>query len=116
MNTQFEIIDFNDIIDNGTNVVMLGLIVENESEDNLKQQINSFFTEFGLFTKGVEVVRIKKIGGNVLGNEGRSDVLLELSDSISCINPIKRLQIGDIKWTEDFLVNCREDYFKDEEE
>lgn len=115
MNTQFELVNFNDIVDDGMNVIMLGLSIEGESEDNLKHQINSFFTEFGLFTKGVEVVKIKKIDGNVLGDDGRTDVLLELSDSVSCINPIKRIQVGDIKWTEDFLVNYRDDYLKPEE-
>lgn len=52
---------------------------------------------------------MKLISGNVLGTEGRTDVLFETTEETT-FHPIVRLQIEGLKWTSDFIPNYGKDY------
>lgn len=109
-------IHFKEIKDNGVNMVFTGLLVDNE-KSTLKQ-MNAYMTEKGVFRNGVKAIELMKIDGNVLGDEGRSDILVLFNKRIDIsepgnynINPFKRiLHSPDLKWTCDFLDNYKRDY------
>jgi hypothetical protein len=89
-------------------VVMVGLKVKPSD----LAYMNTYFKGSGLITSG-EFVEMKSISGNVLGDRGRHDVLIIGTKDLS-IDPLKRLQFGDIKWTSDFVVNFAQDYEQSE--
>ena len=83
-----------------------------ETEDEVKElisQINDFATnELGFFRNDTKVVSIEKVEGNILGEEGRSDLYLKMNKFD--VNPIARLGFPDFKWVSDFIDNYAEDY------
>jgi len=53
------------------------------------------------------------IKGNILGDEGRADLLLTFNiESEPAVGRLAmwRLRFGDVSWLEDFVVNYRKDY------
>lgn len=78
------------------------------SMDDAKDMTN-FFREIGLIEQDAEVVNIQHILGNVRGEDGRYDLLLTITGK-GIVNPIKRLQVRDLKWLSDFITNYRTDY------
>lgn len=54
------------------------------------------------------VTEIRKIDGNVKGENGRTDWLLIFNKSIKGIRPFALMQ--DVKWIEDFIDNYGKDY------
>lgn len=64
------------------------------------------------FSKGKNLIGVHRITGNVLGDKGRTDWLLEFDNEDVQFNPIARLRCGrSLKWTSDFINNY-EDEFK----
>lgn len=90
-------------------VVMVALAFDADKKDELISQMNGVFTEDGLLQDGSKVVDIEKIEGNILGDEGRTDVLIHLDKF--AVNPMVRItKWRDVKWLEDFIVNFAGDY------
>ena len=100
---------FQDLKPDSPTVVLLGLTFEESKKEELLNQINDFFTNDLKFLKnGAKVVDIEKIGGNILGSKGRTDVVLTL-DKFE-VRPLARLGFPGLKWTEDFITNYAGDY------
>ena len=96
-----------------TTIALVGVTAPTSEEEasSLVKQITEFFQEIGFFGSSLSAVAVSKILGNVLGEEGRSDLLVHLSGDLSETHPLKRLGVADwVKWTEDFVVNYSEDY------
>lgn len=73
-----------------------------------KDDIESFLIESGFMPIGSNIKSMQKIGGNALGDNGRSDVLF-ITDSAH-FNHIARLKINGLTWTSDFVINYGKDY------
>ena len=96
-----------------TTITLLGVTAPTTEEEasSLVKQITEFFQEIGFFDSSLTAVSVSKILGNVLGEEGRTDLLVHLSGDLSETNPWNRLGVAEwVKWTEDFVVNYSEDY------
>jgi hypothetical protein len=104
-------IKFGDLenINDSEYLIMMSLLVNEENYQATVDIMNEQFREFGLIGPNDEVIKLSFVTGNVLGEEGRSDWLLQFSERTT-INPIKRLMISDLKWVSDFIVNNRQDY------
>ena len=90
--------------------VLLGLSVdENCDLDELQKQATDFFKSTGFVTTDATVVRMLRITGNVLGDEGRWDWVI-VWDKDPKFNYIARLNTPDTKWICDFVVNYERDY------
>lgn len=82
-------------------------------EDQDWNEVQEFLSEEIGFSKGKNLIGCRRILGNILGDEGRSDYLLEFDNPSTQFNPIARLRFPDIKWTSDFVVNYAKDYNED---
>jgi len=91
--------------------VCLGLLIPSTFEEITEtcKEMTDWLLSEGLITKGF-VFNVKHITGNIAGEDGRSDVLVILSDDCSGLHPLKRLQTNGLKWTSDFIVNFARDY------
>ena len=91
-------------------VLVATLMPKTDAEvQKMIDDINTFATrEIGFFRNDTKVVSIEKIEGNVLGEEGRSDLYLKMNKFD--VNPIARLKFPDFKWVSDFIDNYVEDY------
>lgn len=99
----------------GSTVSLLGVEAPKNEEEaqTFVENVTAFFRETGFFSPSLSVVAVSKVLGNVLGEEGRTDLLVHLSGSLSETRPLKRLMFAEwVKWTEDFVVNCAPDYEK----
>lgn len=76
-------------------------------------EVDEFLSEQLGFSKGKNLVGIHFIEGNVRGNEGRKDWLLEFDHEEIQFNPLARLKFPDLKWTSDFVVNYKDDYVEE---
>ena len=98
-----------------TTVSLLGVEAPKNEEEaqTFVENVTAFFRETGFFSPSLSVVAVSKVLGNVLGEEGRTDLLVHLSGDVWDANPLKRLAMADwVKWTEDFVVNYSGDYEK----
>lgn len=68
----------------------------------------------GFLPKGIKILGMHKIAGNVKGDDGRTDVLFVTQKT--SFNPIARLRIEGLKWTSDFIANYAGDYGQSPEE
>lgn len=94
-------------IDVSNTAVMLALYVP---EDQDWDEANQYFQEDTGFAPGKNLTRCRRITGNILGDEGRWDYLLEFDHPEIPFDPIARLKFQDIKWTDDFIDNYAKDY------
>ena len=63
------------------------------------------------FSKGKNLIGVHRITDNVLGDDGRTDWLLEFDNEDVQFNYIARLRCGrTLKWTSDFIENYKNDY------
>ena len=63
------------------------------------------------FSKGKNLIGVHRITGNVLGDDGRTDWLLEFDNEDVQFNYIARLRYGvHLKWTSDFIDNHKRDF------
>ena len=77
-------------------------------------EVDKFLSEELGFSKGKNLIGVHFIDGNVKGEDGRKDWLLEFDHEEIQFNPIARLRFPDLKWTSDFLVNFKNDYIEEE--
>ena len=109
---QVSTIHFSEVnkFDDNNAIVITGITVDGvESID----EIDSFFHETGLFSDDKHVTGVSRILDNVLGDEGRTDLLFHLTE-VGSINPMVRLQMRmrgmGVMWTNDFIDNYSKDY------
>lgn len=104
-NIHFKELDkFND----SNSAVLLGISFE---DDNDYSKLNDFLSNEIGFSKGKNLIGVHRITGNVLGDEGRRDWLLEFDNEDVQFNYLARLQCAHtLKWTSDFVVNYEDDY------
>lgn len=90
--------------------VLMGLTVdENGDMGELQKEATDFFKSTGFVTTDATVVRLLRITGNVLGDDGRWDWVV-VWDKDPKFNYIARLRTPDTKWICDFVVNYEKDY------
>ena len=98
-----ELSDYNDV----NSCVIVALLINDESEVN---DLNDFLANKLGFSKGKKIIGYHHIEGNVRGEDGRSDYLLEFDHPEIMFNPGARLCFPDLKWTSVFKVNYEQDY------
>lgn len=95
--------------DSNSAVIVATLFDENEDW----QSVNDFLANQLCFSKGKNLIGVRRITGNVLGNEGRTDNLLVFDNEDVPFNFMARLRFPDIKWTSDFIDNYKKDYIEE---
>ena len=114
-----EPIHFSEIKSNGHNAVIIGITFPEDMDWSELDDFLMNMEQLGFCDKPLTGVR--RILDNVLGDEGRTDWLLEWDEGVN-FNVLRRLQWPPLKWTEDFLDNYGKDYnsycptVKDEED
>lgn len=98
-----ELGNFND----SNSAVMMATLFEPNFEWS---ELDQFLSEELGFSKGKNLIGVHRITGNVLGDEGRTDWLLEFDHEEVAFNCIARLRFPDIKWTSDFIYNYAKDF------
>lgn len=109
-------ITFNEVVKNyndNNSVVLCGIIPDCTAED-----VENFFRQTKFIPEEKKVVDIMHLSDNVKGDEGRSDILVVLTEEGMC-NPMVRLMLSAgggpaIKWTSDFIDNYACDYLSGE--
>jgi len=107
----FEPIHFSELhdCDDSSTLVILGTLFHYNQSDI--EEVEDFFHEEKLIPADAHVTDLRHIEGNVLGEEGRSDVLICFTPCN--VNPMVRLRLSEsmgIKWTSDFVDNYKDDY------
>lgn len=75
------------------------------------KELNELLSNKLGFSNGKKLIGVHRITGNVLGDKGSTDWLLEFDNEEVNFNCIVRLQYGmHLKWTTDFIANRRSDY------
>ncbi|MBQ9311470.1 MAG: hypothetical protein IJ213_00310 [Bacteroidales bacterium] len=91
-------------------IVLMGLKLERTEEG--AKELAEQLKECGLYV-GKEVIGVRYIEGNIAGEEGRHDYLIEFDNER--INIMKRLELASfVKWTSDFINNYKHDYITEE--
>lgn len=106
-----ELTKFND----RNSAVLLGVNLDevDNQEEEFKNLNNLLSNEIG-FSKGKNLIGVHRITGNVLGDEGRHDWVLEFDNEDVMFNCIARLRCGqNLKWVSDFVDNYVRDYEQD---
>jgi len=97
--------------DDNNAIVITGITVD--GMDSI-DAIDNFFHETGLFDANKHVTGVSRILDNVLGDQGRTDLLFHLTIEGS-INPMVRLKMRmrgfGVMWTNDFIDNYSKDYY-----
>lgn len=91
----------------GNTAVMMAVVFP---EDQNWEEVQYFISEELGFSKGKNLIACRRITGNILGDDGRWDYLLEFDNPNIPFNPIARLDFPDLKWTDDFIDNFSKDY------
>lgn len=74
------------------------------------KEANEYFQKDTGFAPGKNLTGCRRITGNILGDAGRHDYLLEFDHPEIPFNPIARLMFSDIKWTGDYIENYAKDF------
>lgn len=90
--------------------VMIGVVFPEDQDWN---EVQDFLSDELGFSKGKNLIGCRRIKGNILGDDGRWDYLMEFDHPEIPFNPLARLRFSDIKWTSDFVVNFAKDYNED---
>ena len=97
-------------LNDNNSIVLSGITVD--SMDSI-EEVDNFFHNANLFSKDKHITEISRVTDNVLGEEGRSDLLLHLTEEGE-INPLVRLGMRQsglgVMWTSDFVSNYASDY------
>lgn len=96
---------------NDSNSAVIVATIFNENED--WQSVNDIIANQIGFSKGKNLIGAHRITGNILGDAGRSDYLLEFDNEQVQFNPFARLQFPDIKWVSDFINNYKSDFIEE---
>lgn len=94
-------------IEHGNTAVMVAVMFPENQE---WKELQEFLSEELGFSKGKNLIGCRRIMGNLLGDDGRWDYLLEFDHPEIPFNPFARLQFRDLKWTDDFIDNYSKDY------
>lgn len=70
--------------------------------------IEVWLKNLGFLPASAKIIDMRKISGNILGDDGRTDVLFITEPT--AFQPLARLQIEGLKWTSDFIQNYRNDF------
>lgn len=73
-------------------------------------EVQEFLADELKFSHGKNLIGCRRITGNILGDEGRWDYLLEFDTPTMPFNALARLRFSDIKWTSDFIDIFAKDY------
>lgn len=103
----FEDLMTSDKFGNSNSAVIVATIFD-DNED--WEAVNDFLANQLGFSKGKNLIGVRRITGNVLGDEGRTDNLLVFDNEDVPFNFMARLRFPDIKWTSDFIGNYKKDY------
>lgn len=95
------------IINDCNSAVMIAVKFPQNQDWN---EVQEFLADELGFSKGKKLIGCRKITGNMHGNSGRSDYMLEFDNPTMPFNALARLRFSDIKWTSDFIVNFGKDY------
>lgn len=106
----FEDLMTSDKFDNSNSAVIVATIFD-DNED--WEAVNDFLANQLGFSKGKNLIGVRRITDNVLGDEGRTDNLLVFDNEDVPFNFMARLRFPDIKWTSDFIDNYKKDYIEE---
>lgn len=95
---------------NSNSAVIVATIFAEDEDWNL---VNDFLANQLRFSNGKNLIGVHRITGNIKGDEGRTDYLLEFDNEQVQFNPIARLRFPDIKWTDDFIDNYKYDFIEE---
>lgn len=97
-------------LNDNNSIVLAGITVDDM--DSI-EEVDNFFHNANLFSKDKHITEISRVTDNVLGEDGRSDLLLHLTEE-GDINPLVRLGMRQgglsVLWTSDFINNYASDY------
>ena len=96
---------------NDSNSAVIVATVFDENED--WQSVNDIIANQIGFSKGKNLIGVRRITGNIRGEEGRTDYLLVFDNEDVPFNFIARLRFPDIKWTSNFIDNYKRDYIEE---
>ncbi len=94
-------------INDSNSAVMIAVVFPDGQDWN---EVQDFLSNDLGFSKGKNLIGCRRITGNVLGDGGRTDYLMEFDNPAIPFNPIARLRFSDIKWTSDFVDIFAKDY------
>lgn len=77
-------------------------------EPDAKDEIEAWLKEIKFMPADAQILTMRKIDGNVKGDDGRTDVLFTTTETQ--FSPLKRLLVDGLKWTSDFIDNYGSDY------
>lgn len=89
--------------------VILGLSIKAPDMRELQNDATKFFKSTGFVTNDAYVVRMLRVTGNVIGDEGRWDWVVVWNKDPE-FNYVARLNTPDTKWICDFVDNYQRDY------
>ena len=85
-------------------------VIVGVTPDCTVEEVDDFFHETGFYNDDQHCVELYHLSDNVLGREGRSDILVVHSGGAPG-NPMARLRLSNmLKWTSDFIDNYAKDY------
>ena len=106
-----ELANYND----SNSIVITGVDVKGLTIEEIDEIMHK---NWGLLPETKHVTGMAHISDNVLGEDGRTDILLELSGE-GIANPMVRMMLRSqglgLMWTSDFIDNYRTDYFSADE-
>lgn len=95
---------------NDSNSIVLTAILLEETDI---PDVNQYFHEIKLLNDDKQISAIHHLSDNILGENGRSDFLIELTGE-GIANPMIRIQLCmsgfGVHWTSDFIDNYARDY------
>lgn len=111
-------INFNELgnKDDITSCVLTAVIFPEEFNE---KELEEYLQGTSFLPKGKNIIAMNKIVENVLGEDGRTDYLIEFDHPEIHLSPLGRFNVIDrngvnwCKWTSDFIINYREDYIYD---
>ena len=102
-----ELNNFND----SNSVVLTSVSFDEMTKEEIISEINEIFHNVGLIKEDKNVIDVKYINDNVLGEDSRPDYLIIFDNEKSLTSPMARLQMASsVKWTSDFIDNYKTDY------
>ena len=106
-----ELANYND----SNSIVITGVDVKGLTIEEIDEIMHK---NWGLLPETKHVTGMAHISDNVLGEDGRTDILFELSGE-GIANPMVRMMLRSqglgLMWTSDFIDNYRTDYFSADE-
>ena len=106
-----ELANYND----SNSLIIAGVDVDGLTIEEIDEVMHK---NWGLLPENKHVIGMAHLSDNVLGEDGRSDILFELSGE-GTANPMVRLMLRSrglgVMWTSDFIDNYAKDYLSADE-